>query len=171
MTVIGHVNPLIVFDFDDTIVRSSDMIHVHHSDGTSTSFDTSAFARYRPKRGDRVDYSDFSRPIIEADVLEHFETMLDAISQFGRNAVMVLTARHDRKPVAKLLSSLGVKGIDIVALGAVSASAKANWLRDKIIEDDHDLLEFFDDNSKNVREVSKLRREFPDTRIITHRVS
>ena len=48
-----------VFDFDDTLAKSTAYIYVTHKDGTETTLDPAQYAKYKPQRGDEFDFRDF----------------------------------------------------------------------------------------------------------------
>ena len=50
-----------VFDLDDTLVKTSSNIKVTHKDGKETVLTPGEYAVYKPKAGDKFDYSDFKR--------------------------------------------------------------------------------------------------------------
>ena len=49
-----------VFDFDDTLAKSTAYIYVTHKDGTETTLDPGQYAKYKPQRGDEFDFRDFN---------------------------------------------------------------------------------------------------------------
>ena len=49
-----------VFDFDDTLAKSTAYIYVTHKDGTETTLDPRQYAKYKPQRGDVFDFRDFN---------------------------------------------------------------------------------------------------------------
>lgn len=154
-------NPLIIFDFDDTLFKTADPIIIIHCNNSKTKLCTYEFPNYQLKPGDTLDYSQFEKSVNVLEILPHFDLMLDAIDNYGPEKIVVLTARHDAKPPLNLLKKFGLQDIEVFAVGMTSPEAKANWIRDRIVNNDHDYLEFYDDNEKNIFYVEKLRDEFP----------
>ena len=165
-------NPLVVFDFDDTLVRSDGLIRVVHHDGAESVMTTSKFARYVQKSGDVFDYSMLAGENTIVEVLPHFSVMLDAIAMFGPRAVFVLTARHNPHGPRRMLTSLNVpRCVRVIATGSTDPQSKVSWIRTKVARDGHDHIEFFDDNRMNVSAVEDLAAEFPDVRLSTQWVN
>ena len=50
-----------VFDFDDTLAKSTAYIYVKHKDGKETKLDPAEYATYEPKVGDEFDFRDFNK--------------------------------------------------------------------------------------------------------------
>lgn len=162
-------NPLVVFDFDDTLIRSDGTIKVIHADGTEDVMTTDEFARYSQRSGDVYDFSGLSDKNAVVSVLPHFSVMLDAIAGFGPAAVVVLTARHDARPVRRMLTSLGIpRTVEVVAAASADPQSKVNWIREKATRGQHYHVEFYDDNLSNVMAVKRLAKELPRVRLSTH---
>ena len=48
-----------VFDFDDTIIKTDSYIYIKHSNGKKSKLTPGQYAKYTPKSGDELDFSDF----------------------------------------------------------------------------------------------------------------
>jgi hypothetical protein len=59
-----------VFDFDDTLAKSTSFIYVNHKDGKQTKLDPSEYAVYKEKSGDEFDFKDFNRMMNNPKVIK-----------------------------------------------------------------------------------------------------
>ena len=59
-----------VFDFDDTLAKSTAYIYVTHKDGTETTLDPRQYAKYKPQRGDVFDFRDFNSMLNNPKVIK-----------------------------------------------------------------------------------------------------
>ena len=49
-----------IFDFDDTLVKTTSFVYVTHSDGKESKLTPGEYAVYQPKKDDKFDFTDFS---------------------------------------------------------------------------------------------------------------
>ena len=50
-----------VFDFDDTLAKSTAFIYVKHKDGSESKLDPAQYAKYNSKSTDVFDFRDFNK--------------------------------------------------------------------------------------------------------------
>jgi len=148
-----------VFDFDDTLVKTSSRIRVVGADGNKIFLTPMEYAKYDPLPGDVFDYSEFDSVNDAVPINPMMLTLKKAIKDFGVDSVFILTARGDSKPVKEFLEKQGVSGIDIIAVGTSHPNAKADVIKNKILFDGIKNVTFYDDSSKNIEAVKALRND------------
>lgn len=157
-----------IFDFDDTLVTTRSLIHVTSSSGEKFDLTPGEYAVYDKRPGDVMDYSDFSKLIDPREVVWTGRILRNLINKGSE--VVILTARAAAEPVRQFLSDAGLPQLTVVALADSDPRKKAEYVARRIEEDDLDLVEFFDDSSKNVAAVAALQPSYPGTRIRSRHV-
>lgn len=150
-----------VFDFDDTLVKTTSFIYVKHKDGKESKLTPGQYAVYKEKPGDVFDYRDFqqvSNPVLLKGYVELLKRM---VNSGGSREVFILTARAAQRPVEQFIKDLGIKGVKVVALGDSNPEKKADWIEDKVKAGFDDVY-FVDDSPKNVEAVRKRLRNYPN---------
>lgn len=156
-----------VFDFDDTLVQTKSKIYVTDKNGRQFSLTPAEFAVYEPKSGDKFDYSDFSKLISPKGIRKYNKILDRLVNAGGDRKVVVLTARASIKPVAQYLKTIGIRsGVNMVGLADANPMKKSNYI-DKMIKNGYNDIYFIDDSKKNIDAVNKLRRKYPDVKIVT----
>lgn len=159
-----------VFDFDDTLVRSPSRVIVIKPNGQVLKLDSAQYASYVPRKGDKLDFSEFEKLPRPKIIREMMQMMIDVYRDHGPSNVAVLTARASALPIRRLLDKLGLFGIEIVTTGTSDPLAKAanivKWIRERDLHS----IEFFDDSKRNIEAVESLVHKFPDVRIKAHLV-
>jgi len=144
-----------VFDFDDTLVRTTSFVFINHIDGTKTKLTPAQYAKYELKSGDQLDFSDFEkvkRPKPINDIIKILDRMAKAK---GERRIVILTARNIDGPIKAYLNSLGYYP-EVIALGKGDPKAKADWILQQIKQGYDDVF-FIDDSIKNVNAVKGLK--------------
>ena len=150
-------NNLHIFDFDDTLVKSDAKVVVTHKDGAVDELTSSMFAKYRPRAGDKFDYSDFEKYPKSAELIPFtFQKFQEAIRKDGSDSVVILTARSNPTPVIDFLKDSGITGITVEAVGDSNPMAKARYVMGRIKADDVDMVHVYEDNASNVRAIRKV---------------
>ena len=148
-----------VFDFDDTLVRTTSYIYLTKSDGKQVTLTPGEYAMYNAEPGDVFDFSDF-KDVKNPTPISHMLLKLKfAVRTLGPNNVFILTARGAADPIIKFLDGVGVSGIRVVALNSGDPQAKATVIRNEILRRGVKIVKFFDDSAKNVAAVRELRRD------------
>ena len=153
-----------VFDFDDTLAKSTAYIYVTHKDGTETTLDPRQYAKYKPQRGDVFDFRDFNSMLNNPKVIKKNFKLLQKMLSNPEKKVTILTARALGFPIRKFFKD--TYGMDVypVTLASNNPKDKADWI-EKHIEKGYTDIAFMDDSIKNVRAVQKLQRKYPNVRI------
>lgn len=149
-----------VFDFDDTLVKTTSFVYITKLDGRKLKLTPGQYAVYVPEKGDEFDYSDFQQ-VKEPRELKKITTVLRRIMRASDgNGVYILTARSSYKPIKQYLSDIGINSskIHVVALGSSDPSDKSDWIEDKIDNEGYTDVYFADDSIKNVEVTKKMLR-------------
>jgi len=141
------MNPLYIFDFDDTLAMTDSHVRVIRSDGSIDRLDSRQFAKYRHSPGDELDFSEFMRAsgtLIQDTVAE----MEMAIKSHGIKNVYIVTARSIGQPVSEFLSSLNIEVPEVVA--TAGSAGKATWLTRQLEMNNYDTVFVYEDCRKNI---------------------
>lgn len=149
-----------IFDFDDTLVKTTSFIYVTHRDGKKSKLSPGQYAVYTPKQGDVFDYKDFERVHKPEEIIGYTKLLKRFLSSEGERRVTILTARGAYKPVKEYLKDIGAAGVYVVALGDSDPEKKAKYIEDQIKKGYDDVF-FIDDSAKNVEAVQKLEKKYP----------
>lgn len=160
-----------VFDFDDTLVKTDARVGIVSATGEKTWLTPGEYAIYEKSPGDQLDFSEFDR-VTNPRVIQWTFRILDrVVAKHGPEGFVILTARAEADPVQKFLDDAGIAGAEVVALGNSNPQAKADWISDRILEDDLQEVEFFDDSRRNVEAVRELKSRHPEVRIAVRHVT
>ena len=154
-----------VFDFDDTLAKTSAMIYVTGKDGNENTLTPGEYAVYKPKKDDVFDYRDFNA-VTEPEVIKNMKHLFDKIKAAkGERRITVLTARAMFKPIKTYLKQAGFgNNVFVVALAGAEPQKKADWIRGQI-KKGYNNIAFWDDSAKNVKAVSDLKKDYPDIKL------
>lgn len=144
-----------VFDFDDTLVKTDSYVYVTHKSGSRTKLTPGEFAVYKPKKGDVFDFSDFHYVKNPQEIKAITEVLRRMVKAAGDRKVYILTARGSAKPIEKYIRDIGIRGVEVVALGDGNPEKKADWIEARVKEDEYDDVFFIDDSKPNVKAVKK----------------
>ena len=103
-----------VFDFDDTLAKSTAYIYVTHKDGTETTLDPGQYAKYKPQRGDEFDFRDFNSMLNNPKVIKKNFKLLQKMLSNPEKKVTILTARALGFPIRKFFKD--TYGMDVYLL-------------------------------------------------------
>ena len=154
-----------VFDFDDTLVKTTSFIYVTNN-GKKKKLTPGEYAVYNEKPGDEFDFSDFSKVQNPDEIKKITKVLRRIVSSSGGDGVHILTARAAYKPIRQYLKDIGINmsKIYVTALASNNPKDKADWIEKHIAKGYTDIA-FMDDSLKNVRAVQQLQRKYPDVRI------
>lgn len=163
-------NKAYVFDFDDTLVKTTAKVHVYRDDQKVKSLTPEEYNFYHPESGERFDMSDFRDPrIILAAKKYKLWPAIENISnakKMGRSDsdIFILTARSPaaQQPIHTLLHR---NGIDI-PLDNILTVGNDEGIETDIAADKESILKalvdqysdvfFFDDCQKNIESASRI---------------
>ena len=145
-----------VFDFDDTLVRTDSYVYVNHRDGTTTKLTPGEFAIYKKRKGDEFDFRDFKDVVNPVEIKAITRILRDMVKKAGKDRkVYILTARGHDKPIEKYLKDIGIRNVEVVALGDGNPETKADWIEQQVEEEEYDDVFFIDDSQPNVKAVKR----------------
>jgi len=148
-----------VFDFDDTLVKTTSFIYVTNN-GKKKKLTPGEYAVYNEKPGDEFDFSDFSKVQDPNEIRKITKVLRRIVSSSGGDGVHILTARAAYKPIRQYLKDIGINmsKIYVTALASNNPKDKADWIEDKIDNEGYDDVYFADDSQKNVDATKKMLR-------------
>ena len=146
-----------VFDFDDTLVKTSSFIYITNQN-KKIKLTPGQYAIYKEKPGDEFDYSDFKSVINPIQIKQMTKVFKRIANKRGGRGLYILTARSTYKPIRRYLKDIGVdmKYIYVNALGSNDPIAKANWIENQIDNFGYNDIYFADDSQKNIDAVRKM---------------
>ena len=151
------MNKAFVFDFDDTLARTSCVVHVMKDGNTTwcTNLTPAEYSGYTLKEGEYFDYSQFRDPtfIEKAEKLITMDIAKEVHDE--DHDVFILTARGSAvaDAIDSFLIEYGIDAKQIHCLGDSSTGStipreKANILGTLAMA--YDKLYFYDDNKENI---------------------
>ena len=152
------MRPLFIFDFDDTLAHTNSKIVIHHANGATSEMTSGEFADYRHEQGDELDFSQFDTDVEGLLIHDTVDAMEMAIEQHGKNAVYIVTARGQSKPVTKFLKAFGVNFPKVVA--TTGSENKADWLKAMLIAGPWDQVNVWEDSMDNIRMLEDVVNQF-----------
>jgi phosphoglycolate phosphatase-like HAD superfamily hydrolase len=158
-TLFTEDKKLRIFDFDDTLVKTSSFIYVTHKDGKTSKLTPGEYAIYKEKSGDKFDYRDFQQVSNPQLIKGYVELLRRMVNSGGSREVFILTARSVERPVSQFIKDLGIKGVTVVALGDNNPERKADWIEDKVKAGFDDVY-FVDDSAKNIEAVRQRLKNY-----------
>ena len=154
-----------VLDFDDTLATTKSNVLYTAPDGTTGTLNAEEFAK---KGGDllaqgvKFDFSEFNK-VVDGKTAPLFNKAMKLSGKFGTENMFILTARspESAKAIKQFLDAQGLKIPlkNITGLGKSEASAKANWIAEKVGEGYNDFY-FADDAMQNVKAVKDMLDQF-----------
>lgn len=156
---------LCVFDFDDTLVMSDEHnIIVHHENGQKSDLPGRQWSDYKPKPGDKFDFSNLEVLKNPRKIDQTWKILLDRLWTHGYDHVVILSARGSSAPLEKYFRDHSIR-IRIIGIGIPPGSNnghyKAKWIEDKIKLHGYESVEFYDDREDCTVSVLNLREKYP----------
>ena len=148
-----------VFDFDDTLVKTTSFIYVTNK-GKTRKLTPGQYAVYKEKPGDEFDFKDFQKVQNPNEIKKITSVLRRIVASSGGQGVQILTARAAFKPIRKYLKDIGINmsKIYVTALASNNPKDKADWIEDKIDNEGYDDIYFADDSKKNVDATKQMLR-------------
>ena len=147
-----------VLDFDDTLATTKSNVLYTAPDGTTGTLNAEEFAKQGGDllaQGVKFDFSEFNK-VVKGETAPLFNKAMKLYGKFGAENMFILTARAPESQLAikQFLDAQGLKIPlkNITGLGKSEASAKANWIAEKVGEGYNDFY-FADDAIQNVDAV------------------
>lgn len=166
---VDNSKKLRIFDFDDTLVKTTSHIYAKHENDKVTKLTPGEYAIYEPKPGDKFDFSEFTKIIQPQEIKGITNLLRKIVNKEGERKVVILTARGAYQPIKDYLKDIGFDGIYVVALGDGDPQKKADWIEQKIKTGYNDIF-FIDDSHKNVAAVGALKKKYPNIKLRVQQV-
>ena len=101
------VKKLRVFDFDDTLVKTTSFIYIINGK-KKVKLTPGQYAIYKEKPGDEFDYSDFKSVKNPIQIKQMTKVFKRIANKRGGKGLYVLTARSAYKPIRRYLKDIGI---------------------------------------------------------------
>ena len=148
-----------IFDFDDTLVKTTSFIYITHSDGKKSKLTPAEYAVYNERPGDVYDFSDFEQ-VKQPEEIKRITNILRKIVKSSSEPIYILTARSAAEPIKRYIQKIGINSnkINVIALASNNPKDKADWIEDMIDNKGYDDIYFADDSQKNVDAAKQMLR-------------
>jgi hypothetical protein len=150
-----------VYDFDDTLVKTTTPVIVIDKDGNKKEITSHEFATHKLQPGEKYDFSKFDAAIKGSKpILKNLTQIFNSLENPSIKTT-ILTARRIAFPIMKHLRD--DYGIDVYVIGVGSSDpeVKADWI-EKQVEKGYNDIKFVDDSQKNLDAVEKRLARYPD---------
>lgn len=142
---------LVIFDFDDTLFKSGAHVIVRSPEGGTRHLTTREFAQFSHSDKDHFDFSQFEiYPPDPQPIPETVGKLAQAVSKYGVDNVIVLTARAKSQPIDEVLRNFSLPQVYVAALADANAAAKATFVLDTVTEESYDSVIVFEDSARNI---------------------
>ncbi|MAH43613.1 hypothetical protein CL614_07910 [archaeon] len=150
-----------IFDFDDTLVRSSNKVRIIHADGDESILSSHDFAMYSEQPGDQFDFSEFEKYPKTATVIKEIFVDLLSASTEAQSKVIILTARSNAQPVVSFLLDHNVsRTVEVIAVGSANPIAKGQVVDSFLSSGEFSEVFVYEDNLKNIKEIEKVTKGY-----------
>jgi phosphoglycolate phosphatase-like HAD superfamily hydrolase len=148
-----------IFDFDDTLVKTTSFIYITHKSGKKSKLTPAQYAIYNEKPGDVFDFSDFEQ-VKQPEEIKRITNVLRKVVQTSKEPVYILTARSAAEPIKRYLKDIGINSnkINVIALASNNPKDKADWIENMIDNEEYNDIYFADDSQKNVEVTKQMLR-------------
>lgn len=171
------IKTLRVFDFDDTLAKTSSRVWVTEFDKDSgeqleeeyaitpaeyATFKTNVASKH-PEKEYKYDYREFSE-VIDPKIIDFTLAILRNVVNKLREEVsspaVILTARGHaaNKNITNFLRQFDID-IPVITLEGSAPELKSNWIKDTMLSRNIPHIEFFDDSPLNVEAVANLNND------------
>lgn len=160
---------LYIWDFDDTLAITNGHVKITKSNGKKLFLTSEQYGRYVAAPDDAFDFSEFSNPENIKEIPEMMSRFRKTMEKYGSKAMVILSARQDVRPIRHFIKTHKIPRIRAVALADFGHSLKAKWILKEARRQKYDIIEFFDDNRENIKEIRAIRDKIP-AKVILHHV-
>ena len=168
--ILMEVTMLSIFDFDDTLAKSDSWVYIKTPDGKEKKLNPAEYATYKLKKGEIEDFRDFDRQLRNPKIIKKNVNLLRKQLKKGGRRVTILTARRLGGPINQFFKTIGINPY-VVPLGSGDPQKKADYIEKQILKGKYDPIYFMDDSPPNILAVNKLKRKYPDVKIVTKLVN
>lgn len=155
---------LVVFDFDDTLMKTDSKVYITHKNGTEEKLNADQWNRYIKKPGDKFNFDEFFTVdylINPREIPKQMGLLKDNI-KWG-NEVWILTNRENVSPIKRYFDAKGLN-VGVKGTGTPNPEGKRKWFEEKI-GDGYNDIEFHDDSEKNIKLIGTLIKKYPNIKL------
>ena len=164
----GQKDRILIFDIDDTILKSNATVDVYKNDKVVRQLSSSEFNTYKLKPGEQFDFTSFNsaESLITAELLPYWNTL---VREYKKGThVGIITARSDKYAIQKFLlyNNIDIKEPLIIAVNDKHSYYYGNVAERKrqaieeLIHVGYNTFVFFDDNTDNLRYAKSLEKDY-----------
>jgi len=166
------INRLRIFDFDDTLITSESKVKIFsQKNNVEYALSAKQFAEYVISDDDVVDHSEFDKLINHREISMIFNILKKSYKTYGSAANLVLSARNSSIPIFNVMKENAMSDLEIISSStSLLEDSKARIIEEIIDERKLQHVEFFDDSSKNIHYVLKLKQKRKDVRLIINHI-
>ena len=145
---------LVIFDFDDTLFESNSQVVVKSPHSGTKYLTSGEYASYVPEHDDELDFSQFEGyPPSPKPITATIGRLKQAVSRYGLNNVIILTARGKNQPILEVLKDFNLPQIFVAAVGSSNPAMKADYTVRTIQEEGYDKVVVYEDNVRNIAAI------------------
>lgn len=145
---------LVIFDFDDTLFESNSQVVVKSPHSGTKYLTSGEYASYVPEHDDELDFSQFEGyPPSPKPITATIGRLKQAVSRYGLNNVIILTARGKNQPILEVLKDFNLPQIFVAAVGSSNPAMKADYTVRTIQEEGYDRVVVYEDNVRNISAI------------------
>lgn len=145
---------LVIFDFDDTLFESQSQVVVKSPHSGTKYLTSGEYASYVPEHDDELDFSQFEGyPPSPKPITATIGRLKQAVSRYGLDNVIILTARSKNQPILDVLKDFKLPQIFVAAVGSSNPVMKADYTVRTIHEEGYDRVVVYEDNVRNIAAI------------------
>lgn len=152
---------LAIFDFDDTLAKTSTPIIIRNTRTNRERFISSeTFTTYKLKPNEIYDFRNFNKLIKNATPIKQYLATLQRVAKHPNIRTTILTARKLAFPVRYWLKEKFGLEVYVVALGSADSNSKRDYIEQQILKGYSKIL-YIDDNREFINAVRTLIPKYP----------
>ena len=145
---------LVIFDFDDTLFESNSQIIVKSPRSGTKYLSSSEYASFVPAHDDELDFSQFEGyPTGAKPIDATIRKLRIAVSKYGIDNVIILTARGRSQPIVDILKDFNLPPIFVAAVGSSDPKLKADYTFRTVKEEGYNKVVVYEDNVRNIAAI------------------
>lgn len=159
-----YKNPIFIFDFDNTLIKPEAKIIVKKKNGEIVLLQSHDYDQYTFEKDDIVDFSEFESSNKYKIIKKTFSRLKLLYKFYSPSQILILSARQSPVEIFQFLLDQNLLNIKVSALGVPlgknNGIYKANEIEEILNTRNIDYIEFYDDRTDCIKEVSKLKTKY-----------